>query len=47
MESYESSSFFEREVTVEEKVDGANLGISITSDYKIVFQNRLCSDEYL
>ena len=29
-----------RIVIVQEKVDGANLGISLTSDFKFVFQNR-------
>jgi hypothetical protein len=29
-----------RVVTVEEKVDGANLGVSIAADHRILFQNR-------
>ena len=27
-------------ITIEEKVDGANLGISLTPDYQLTFQNR-------
>jgi hypothetical protein len=32
--------FLKNSLIIEEKVDGANLGISITEDYKVVFQNR-------
>jgi protein-tyrosine phosphatase/energy-coupling factor transporter ATP-binding protein EcfA2 len=41
MTQQESEAFLNRDVIVEEKVDGANLGISIEPDtYKILFQNR-------
>ncbi len=43
----EIKEFLYCDVTLEEKVDGANMGISITKDYKIVFQNRshyVCSE---
>jgi hypothetical protein len=40
MDKKEAKVFFENPVVVEEKVDGANLGISITDDYKLKFQNR-------
>jgi len=36
----EAKIWYEAVVTVEEKVDGSNLGISITEDYIIKFQNR-------
>lgn len=36
----EAQRFFENEVTVEEKIDGANLGISFTTDGSIRLQNR-------
>jgi atypical dual specificity phosphatase len=40
MDKKEAQVFFENPVVIEEKVDGANLGISITDDYKLKFQNR-------
>lgn len=40
MDKKEAKVFFENPVVIEEKVDGANLGISITDDYKLKFQNR-------
>lgn len=33
-------AFLKNKIAIEEKVDGSNLGISVTEDYKIVFQNR-------
>lgn len=40
MDAKEAVKFTQRRIVVEEKVDGANLGISITADYQIQFQNR-------
>eukprot|EP01126_Amoeba_proteus_P035034 TRINITY_DN3521_c0_g1_i3.p1 TRINITY_DN3521_c0_g1~~TRINITY_DN3521_c0_g1_i3.p1 ORF type:complete len:242 (+),score=40.87 TRINITY_DN3521_c0_g1_i3:97-822(+) len=40
MDQKELKRFVTIPTTVEEKVDGANLGISVTSDYQVVFQNR-------
>lgn len=40
MDPKEAVKFTQRRVVIEEKVDGANLGISITADYQIRFQNR-------
>lgn len=36
----EARVWYESTVSVEEKVDGSNLGISITPDHKLLFQNR-------
>ena len=36
----EINQFMNKEIYIEEKIDGANLGISITSDGKIMVQNR-------
>jgi len=36
----EIEEYLNCELTLEEKVDGANLGISIDRDYNIIFQNR-------
>lgn len=38
--SGEQNSFLQFELDVEEKIDGANLGIVVKSDYKISVQNR-------
>jgi len=40
MDKKEATPFFTKTVSVEEKVDGANLGISCTADFKLLFQNR-------
>jgi len=40
MTQAESSSFLNKEIYVEEKIDGANMGISINKDGKILVQNR-------
>jgi atypical dual specificity phosphatase len=40
MDKKELLPFLKNKISVEEKVDGANLGISITKDYKVIFQNR-------
>ena len=40
----EAADFLKNEITIEEKIDGANLGISFDSDGTIRFQNR---GEYL
>ena len=40
MDPKEAVKFTQRHIVIEEKVDGSNLGISITEDYQIRFQNR-------
>jgi len=40
MDAHEAAVFHSNPLVVEEKVDGSNLGISITEDYKVIFQNR-------
>lgn len=40
MDAKEAIKFTQNRVIIEEKVDGSNLGISITEDYQIRFQNR-------
>jgi len=40
MDQKEMLEFLKNQVTLEEKIDGANLGISLTSDYQLTFQNR-------
>jgi len=40
MSKDELNMWFTTPVIVEEKIDGSNLGISITKDYEIQFQNR-------
>jgi len=40
MEPKEAVKFTQQRVVIEEKVDGANLGISVTEDFQIRFQNR-------
>lgn len=36
----ERANFLEHEVTLEEKIDGANLGISFDEEGNVVLQNR-------
>lgn len=40
LDDNEINEYLNCDLTLEEKVDGANLGISIDKDYKILFQNR-------
>jgi len=40
MDKKEAIPFHSREVIVEEKIDGANLGISVTAEMQMIFQNR-------
>lgn len=40
MDKKEMAAFLKNDIAIEEKVDGSNLGISITEDYKVIFQNR-------
>lgn len=40
LHSKEAEIFFKTPIIIEEKVDGANLGISITENYELMFQNR-------
>jgi len=40
MDKKEVEKFLNIPLVIEEKIDGANLGISITKDYELVFQNR-------
>jgi hypothetical protein len=40
MDKKDVEKFVTSVTVVEEKVDGANLGISITKDYEVIFQNR-------
>lgn len=40
MDKKDLQRFLANHVVIEEKIDGANLGISITEDYEIRFQNR-------
>jgi len=41
LDEKDANVFFQSHpITIEEKVDGANLGISMTKDYQILFQNR-------
>lgn len=40
MDAKEAIKFTQHPIVVEEKVDGANLGISVTEDFQIRFQNR-------
>jgi len=40
MDKTEVKKFLENDIIIEEKVDGSNLGISLTEDYQLTFQNR-------
>jgi len=40
MDKKDLLKFLSNDIILEEKVDGANLGISITEDFQILFQNR-------
>ena len=40
MSSSEAASLLHKDVVIEEKVDGANIGISVSPENKILIQNR-------
>ncbi len=40
MKDKESSEWYKNVISLEEKVDGSNLGISINADNRFLFQNR-------
>jgi hypothetical protein len=40
MDKEEMKKYLNVPLVIEEKIDGANLGISITKDYEMIFQNR-------
>ncbi len=40
LDKHEMKEFLSHNITIEEKIDGANLGISLTSYHQLTFQNR-------
>lgn len=40
MDKKDAEKFLREDTIIEEKIDGANLGISVTKDYEVIFQNR-------